>query len=123
MAQNWLIDPASGDYVLENGKPVETDSLEIPAYFRLKTKRGLWLYAPDDKYGSTFYTLKKRTSQDASAIERIAENAIQPILDDGRAREATIQTVLSSRQEVGLSTTLQQDNGNLDTLILPKLGA
>jgi len=123
MAQNWNINPSSGDYVIENGKPVETDSLQVPAYFRLKTQRGRWLYAPDDKYGSTFYTLKKRTSQDASAIERIAENAIQPILDDGRAREALIETVLSARSEVGLSTTLQQENGNLDTLILPKLGA
>lgn len=123
MPQNWLINPATGDYVIENGKPVETDSLQVPAYFRLKTPRGKWLYAPDDKYGSTFYTLKKRTSQDASAIERIAENAIQPILDDGRAREATIETQTSTRSEVGLTTVLQQENGTLDTLILPKLGA
>lgn len=123
MAQNWLVDPKSGDYIVSGGKPVETDSLVMPAYFRLKTQRNKWLYAPDDKYGSTFYTLKKRTSQDASAIERIAENAIQPILDDGRASQAEIETVLSARNEVGLSTTLTQRSGNLDTLILPKLGA
>lgn len=123
MPQNWLIDPASGDYVLENGKPVETDSLQVPAYFRLKTPRGKWLYAPDDKYGSTFYTLKKQQSQDASAVERVAENAVQPILDDGRARQAIVETNVSARNEVVLTTTLQQENGTLDTLILPKLGA
>ena len=124
MAQNWKLDPSTGDYVIENGRPVETDSLTTPAYIRLKTPRNRWLYAPDDKYGSTFYTSSKRqSSQDPSNLERIAEVALQPILEDGRAVEVTINTESASRNNVIMSTTLQQESGDLETLILPKLGA
>lgn len=121
--QNWNIDPKSGDYIMKGGAPEQTDSLNIPAYIRLKTPRLGWMYAPDDKYGSDFNTLKKRqTTRDASHIETIAANALQPIADDGRAKAIDINTVVISRSGVGLETKMFKANGKMDKLILPSLG-
>lgn len=123
MAQNWKIDPRTGDYVLEGGKPVQSNSLQEPAYFRLKTKRTQWLYAQSVDFGSDFYLLTKRqTNRDASRIETIAANALQPIADDGRASSIEIETVLVNRNAVGLQVTIEKADGQLEELILPSLG-
>ena len=121
--QNWKIDPKTGDYIMQGGAPAETDSLEIPAYIRLKVGRGQWLYAPDDKYGSDFYALQKRqTVRDASQLETIAANALQPIADDGRASQIDINARVLTRNGVGLEAEIVKANGQLDRLTLPSLG-
>lgn len=123
MPQNWEIDPATGDYLQEGGAPVETDSLRIPAYIRLKTSRTKWLYSPDTSYGSDFYTFKKRQStRDASALEAVAERALQPIVDDGRAATIEISTLDTARHGVSLQATITEASGRLDQLLLPSLG-
>lgn len=123
MAQNWEIDPKTGDYVMEGGAPKQTDSLRIPAYVRLKTPRTQWLYAPDERYGSDFYTIKKRqTTRDASQIETVAANALQPIADDGRARSIEVEATQVARHGVGLETKIVEASGRLDNLSLPSLG-
>lgn len=123
MPQSWLIDPKTGDYVLQGGAPKETDSLEVPAYFRLKIPRKGWMYAPDDKFGSDFHTIKKRqTTKDATQIETIAGNALQPIADDGRARSIEVNAIITSRQAVGLQAKIVKANGQLEQLVLPSLG-
>lgn len=122
--QNWDLDPKTGDYVMEGGAPKETDSLNIPAYIRLKTPRLGWLYAPDTKYGSDFQTIKKRQSvRDASHVETVAANALQPILDDGRAESILVNTEVVTRNAVGLKTEIERADGKLDTLKLDPLGA
>lgn len=123
MAQNWDLDPKNGDYIMEDGAPKQTDSLRIPAYVRLKTPRTRWLYAPDDRFGSDFYLLQKRqTTRDASQVETVAVNALQPIADDGRARSIEVDAVQVARHGVGLETKIVEASGRLDNLLLPSLG-
>lgn len=123
MAQNWKINPESGDYVLDGGKPVETDSLTIPAYVRLKTDRTKWLYAPDDQFGSDLYLIKKRkTTQDPTLMESTTAQALQPIVDDGRASEIEVATVFNSRNALGMQIDILDAQGEKDTLSIPGLG-
>ena len=123
MAQNWNQNPASGDYVMVKGAPEQTDSLTIPAYIRLKTKRLTWLYAPDTSYGSDFHLIKKRrTDQNPTLIENVAASALQPIVDDGRAREISVTTTVATRSGVGLETKIADASGqNIERLVLPAI--
>lgn len=123
MAQSWNINPASGDYINDNGVPEETDSLLVPAYFRLKTKRTQWLYSTDDTFGSDFYLQKKRKSgQDASAIESVGSRALQPLIDDGRASEVTVTATVASRNAVGMETEIIDARGEPEQIVFPSLG-
>lgn len=115
--QNWKINPATGDYVIENGKPVETNSLTIPAYIRLKVKRKGWLYAPDDNYGSDLHTLtRKQTNRTPSSIENLAARALAPIVNEKRAKSITIDFAASARHGVGLETKLVNSSGQIEQL-------
>lgn len=124
MAQSWQIDPSTKDYVMSQGAPVETDSLEIPAYVRLKTRRGGWMYAPDSSYGSDLAAGKnqKGTSRDVSHIENIVAVALQPIVDDGRAKGAEVTVTATSRGYLALDAKLERAAGNLDQLNIKSLG-
>jgi phage gp46-like protein len=121
--QNWEINPATGDYIMEGGSPKETDSLRIPAYFRLKIPRTKWLYARDNQLGSDFNTLKKRqTTKDASQIETIGATALQPMADDGRAQSIEVEATATSRQGVQLEARIVKADGQIEELVLPSLG-
>jgi phage gp46-like protein len=123
MAQNWDIDPATGDYLQTGGAPIETDSLRVPAYYRLKIKAGKWMYAPNDAYGSTFNEIKKRqTGRDSSRVENAAAVALQPILDDGRAVSITIESLSANRNTVSLRAYIERQRGVVDQLEIPSLG-
>lgn len=117
--QNWKINPATRDYVVENGKPVETNSLTIPAYIRLKIKRKGWMYAPDDNYGSDLHTLtRKQTNRTPSSIENIAARALAPIVNEKRAQSITVDFVESTRHGVGLKTEIINASGQVEQLNL-----
>ena len=120
MAQHWERDPASGDYVMENGAPKQTNSLRIPAYHRLRISRTKWLYAPDNQYGSDFYALKKRkNSSDVTTVENTAARALQPLIDDGRSSEISIEAKVNTRHNVGLQTQITDAQGEPEELNLP----
>lgn len=121
--QSWNIDPKTGDYVMSGGAPVETDSLQVPAYFRLKIKRKTWMYAPDDKFGSDFYLVKKRPATNAGQkLENIAIAALQPIADDGRAKRITVQTDELSRQGAALTASIIDASGEEQVATFTGLG-
>jgi phage gp46-like protein len=124
MAQSWQIDPTTKDYVMTQGSPAETDSLQIPAYMRLKVRRGGWMYAPDDKYGSDLAAAKnqKGTSRDATHIENIVAVALQPIVDDGRAKGADVTVTANGRGYLGLEADIHTVAGRLDQLKIKSLG-
>lgn len=123
MSKQWEINPGTKDYVMESGSPVETGSLKIPAYFRLKVRRGAWMYAPDSEYGSDLHTIKKnRSSQDASKIEAVAARALQPIADDGRAETIDVSVVEAARHGLGLKIDILDAQGETDSLNLEKIG-
>lgn len=123
MSQTWNIDPVTGDYIMDGGAPVETDSLQVPAYFRLKIKRKQWLYAPDDKYGSDFYVVKKRPSTNAAQrLENIAIAALKPLTDDGRANRIDVTADIITRNGAALTTTIVDASGQEETVTFPGLG-
>ena len=121
--KNWTIDPKTGDYVMNGGSPIETSSLQVPAYIRLKTRRSNWLYAPDSDYGSDYYLLRKRQGVlDASTVETIGERALQPIVDDGRASEITVQTSQTARHGIAMETKIVDAKGEPEEITFVGLG-
>lgn len=115
--KSWDLNPATGDYKLDaNGSPVETDSLLVPAYIRLKGPRTRWLYAPNADWGSDFYALRKRhSSLDGSLCEQIGARALQSLIDDGRASTVTLNATVQSRGAVGLETEIVDAGGQGDS--------
>ena len=121
--QTWNLDPTTGDYVMTNGAPQQTDSLLVPAYIRLKTPNTKWQYAPDTTYGSKFYTIKKRPSENGNQqLENTAVEALQPMVDDGRALSATAQVVTFSRSSAGMNINLVDASGGEQEQTFPSLG-
>ena len=122
MTQGWDINPDNGDYLQQNGRPVNTNSLKLPAYYRLKIKRKSWQYAPDDKYGSDFFKIVKNTNQTPSQCETVGGRALQPIVDDGRALTIEVTTVNTSRHGIGLQTKIVDAEGQVETVTFKSLG-
>lgn len=108
---SWLIDPTTGDYAIVNGNPVRDESLQFPAYVRMKIKRGAWLYAPDTDYGSEYSNVRKRTNKTPALLQSIGERALQPLLDDGRATDIEFETMVSNRNIEQLQVTITDSDG------------
>jgi phage gp46-like protein len=88
-----LINPVTGGYA-----GTRTVSLENAVYFRLQTPLGT--YWRDPTIGSLLYTLarsKDLPNVDVLAVQ-YAEQALQPLLDNGRASSIT---VTSTRPRTG----------------------
>lgn len=123
MSQSWNINPATRDYVMVGGAPQETDSLQVPAYFRLKAKRTKWLYAPDNKWGSDFYKIKKRTNTSNLQLENVALAALEPLIDDGRSIQNTAQVIKQGINSAGMQISIEDVSGQIDVQTFPGLGA
>lgn len=123
---SWKVNPASGDYVMENGAPVPTERLNEPAFYRVAVRRGQWLHAPDSSYGSDFHLVKKRfNGRDVSPLKNIAERAVQPLLDDGRARDIAVEYTnqqTSNRNAASGSIHILDNQGQVTTVVLPPIG-
>lgn len=116
-------DMTSGDYAVgDDGKPLLDTSLAPALRCRLRCHRKKWLYAPDANFGSDFFTYNRRKSttfSDALA-ENIANKAIQPMVQDGRADNVTVLTESAQRGGVALSITLTDKQLNQPvTVTLP----
>lgn len=118
----WKINPTTGDYLIVNGAPVPSDDLIYPAYYRIRIPRLQWMYAPDNKYGSDLNTIQKNTGNAAIAM---INNALQPMVDDGRALGVDTEfnaTQPSSRNEIAVEVSITDALGVDTTLSLPSLG-
>ena len=75
-----LIDPTTGDYTGDS-----TDTLANAIYLRLMTPLGSWW--ADTTLGSLLHTLQreKDTTRVRVLARQYAEQALHPLLDDGRA--------------------------------------
>lgn len=123
MSQSWKFDPIKGDYIMDGGAPEQTDSLQVPAYIRLKTKRKQWMYAPDDDYGCDFFTVLKRPSNNAAQrLENIAAAALKPLTQDGRASSIDVKADDVTRNGAALTTTIVDASGEEETVTFPGLG-
>lgn len=82
------IDPATRDLT---GERIAT--LQNAVYLRLMTPLGSWW--ADPSVGSLLYTLQREKDlpRVARQAEAYAREALQPLLDDGRARSITVQAV------------------------------
>jgi len=121
--QSWNIDPSTGDYVNNNGQPDQTNSLNVPAYFRLKISRLQWMYAPDSKYGSDYYTLKKRPAINGNQrIENMTVKALQPLVDDGRASSIQADVTENDREGIVLTTQITDATGEVEVQAFDSLG-
>lgn len=82
-----LIDPVTGDYTGES-----SDTLANAVYIRLMTPLGSWW--ADPLLGSKLHLLQRE--KDKSRVRLLAqqytEQALQPLLDDGRASSVIVQT-------------------------------
>lgn len=115
--KSWNIDPVTGDYVMVNGKPEETNSLTVPAYIRLAVPRKNWMYAPNVNYGSDFHLLRKRhTPQDATGIENTVLRALKPLIEDRRAIRITADATVQARYAVGVEIEIVDASGDPETL-------
>lgn len=105
-----LIDPVTRDYVIVAGSPKrdEADGLANAVYLRLETPLGS--YWADPSLGSKLYTLQR--TKDLPRVERqakqYAQEALAPLLADGRATAIEIST---QRVKVG------DGSGRLNLLI------
>lgn len=79
------IDPRSGDYT-----GARISRLENAVYLRLATPRGAWWADPE--LGSRLHELarEKDVPRIALLAQQYAEQALRPLVDDGRARAVTV---------------------------------
>ena len=119
---SWLIDPVTGDYVINKGNPVRDESLQFPAYARLKIKRNGWMYAPNKDYGSDYSSVRKRTNTTQALLESIGTKALQPLIDDGRASEVTFTLDESSRNGESQICSIVDTDSNILSFELSPVG-
>lgn len=93
MSDTW-IDPAKGDYVLTSGAPVRDPAggLANAVYLRLMTPLGSYWAEPT--LGSRLHELQRQKDLARVAIlaRQYAEQALAPILADGRATAIAVST-------------------------------
>lgn len=79
------ISPHTGDYTLK-----QTSTLQNAVYIRLTTPLGSWW--ADRRVGSLLHTLQREKDVERAGIlaQQYAEEALQALLDDGRASEIII---------------------------------
>lgn len=105
-----LIDSSTGDYT-----GATTTTLANAVYLRLMTPLGSWW--ADTTLGSKLHELnrEKDVSRVALLAQQYSEQALQPLLDDGRASAITVTTY---RQQTGwliLHIVVEQPNGETET--------
>lgn len=82
---NRRLDPATGDYILEDGAiQTEEDTLGTQVYFCLFTRRGAWPF--DENFGSRLHELRARKSPTRAVADlpAMVKEALQPLVTDGR---------------------------------------
>lgn len=82
-----LINPVTGDYTGES-----SDTLANAVYIRLMTPLGSWW--ADPSLGSKLHLLQREKDKSRVRLlaRQYAEQALQPLLDDGRASSIVVQT-------------------------------
>ncbi|MGQ8700612.1 phage GP46 family protein [Serratia marcescens] len=103
-----LIDTQTGDYT---GK--STATLQNAVYLRLTVPLGSWW--ADSTLGSRLYLLKreKDVARVRTLARQYAEQALQPILDDGRASRITVTAQHPANGWLILLIEVEQSNGQI----------
>lgn len=109
-----LIDTTTGDYT-----GTQAESLENAVYVRLMTPLGSWW--ADVTLGSLLHTLtrEKDISRVYKLAKQYAEQALQPIIDDGRATTITVSTQHDKIGGLLLLIVVESATGQLETFKHP----
>lgn len=116
-----LIDPATGDYSL-SGADIARDpanGLGNAVYLRLMTPQGS--YWADPEMGSRLHELQREKDVRRVAVlaKQYAENALQPIVADGRAKTVDVTTCHAETGRLYLRIEVVASNGSLLTFSYP----
>lgn len=100
------ISPLTGDYT-DN----QTSTLQNAVYIRLTTPLGSWW--ADGRVGSLLHTLTrdKDVKRVGTLAEQYAREALQPLLDDGRAQNIEISHTQPHNSTILLLITVQDARG------------
>ncbi|MBI0067556.1 MULTISPECIES: phage GP46 family protein [unclassified Snodgrassella] len=100
------IDTRTGDY---SGKII--NYLQNAVYLRLMTPLGS--YWADKKLGSLLYTLEREKDLQSVSLlaKQYAQQALQPILDDGRAVDISVTTMQAHNGMLNLNIQVTQLTG------------
>lgn len=113
-----LIDPVTADYVVQAGIPVRdpANGLANAVYLRLTTPLGS--YWADPTLGSRLHELRRYKDVPRAAVlaKQYAEQALQPILDDGRASAIDVQAVQPMTGGLYLTVEVTAASGHTFTL-------
>lgn len=116
-----LIDPTTRDYVLLSGavKRDLSGGLANACYLRLATPLGS--YWADKTLGSLLHTLQreKDVARVARLAKQYAEQALAPILADGRATQINVSTEQSHNGRLHLLIEVKAANGETLTFKHP----
>lgn len=119
-----LIDPATGDYVADDTRPGEwardpANGLMTAAYLRLMTPLGSWF--GDTTLGSRLHELarEKDLARVALLARQYAEQALKPLLDDGRALSIDVRTQRPGNGRLALAVELVDARGVSSAFELP----
>ena len=104
-----LLDPATGDYA-----GVLTDTIANAIYLRLMTPLGS--YWADPTLGSRLHELvrQKDLPQVGVLARQYAEQALAPLVADGRARTIAVATEQANGR-LRLTVTVQDGSGRINT--------
>lgn len=109
-----FIDPASGDYA-----GTATDTLANAVYLRLMTPLGSWW--ADPTLGSRLHELQRE--KDTGRVDMLArqysEQALQPLLADGRASRVDVSTHRQAPGWLHLQITVEDQSGRTQLFNLP----
>ncbi|HDR1020942.1 TPA: phage GP46 family protein [Pasteurella multocida] len=101
------ISPLTGDYT---GK--HTGTLQNAVYIRLTTPLGSWW--ADGRVGSLLHLIPREKDLERIGLlaQQYAEEALQPLLDDGRASEITVTYSQPKNGSLILSISVKDGRGN-----------
>lgn len=111
-----LINPATGDYLADALRPGDlardpSNGLVNAAYLRLMTPLGQWF--GDATLGSRLHELARE--KDLPRVEQLArqyaQQALQPLLQDGRAQRIDVRTSRQGDGRLRLAIELVDANG------------
>lgn len=109
-----LLDPTTGDYAGQR-----TDTLANAVYLRLITPFGSWW--ADPTLGSRLHELarEKDLTRVAVLARQYAEQALSPIVDDGRAIRVAVSTTRANPGWLTLLVEVEEAGGRVSHFIHP----
>ena len=112
------IDPVAKDYVVSNGSPIQSDSIDEPAYYALAIPRDQWQNADDATQGSDLnkFVNSKNTNDTAQLFAARANKAItDQLITTGKALSVETTNLASSQYGTSNNIAIVPNEQNLSS--------